>query len=204
MVGRDVRHHRHLRGLAHADKLEAGKLHHGYIRGRDGVHHRQQRAAQVAAQMHGVPRRLQYFCNERRGGSLAVGARHGHDLAGTKPEEQLHLAGHLGARLPGGHQLRRIVFKARRAHDHLLSRQPVEVMLSQRKPDVQLAQRLGIRAKGVDVRLFVAQRDLRAAPCEQLNALLVRDARADERNAPAAQRTVKILDLFLHCPTSFA
>lgn len=61
MVGRDVRHHRHLRGLAHADKLEAGKLHHGYIRGRDGVHHRQQRAAQVAAQMHGVPRRLQYF-----------------------------------------------------------------------------------------------------------------------------------------------
>ena len=77
-------------------------------------------------------------------------------------------------------------------------------MLSQRKPDVQLAQRLGIRAKGVDVRLFVAQRDLRAAPCEQLNALLVRDARADERNAPAAQRTVKILDLFLHCPTSFA
>ena len=72
MVGRHIGDEGGIRTAAHGDELEAGKLHHSGIFGLDLVDDRQQRRADIAAQMHRPPRPPEQFGDEGGAGGLAV------------------------------------------------------------------------------------------------------------------------------------
>ena len=64
-------------------------------------------------------------------------------------------------------------------------------MFTQRKANAQLLQRFAVCAKGVHIRLFIAQRHNGAFFGKHLNTFPVADACADKRNALALQVVVK-------------
>ena len=131
MVGGHIGNHSHIGALVHTDQLEAGQLHNRLIFGLHLTQNGQQRAADVAAQMHGAARRLKHGGNQAGGGGFAVAAGHGDLFAGAVLEEQLHLAAQLGAVLMGLLQGRGVELKAGGSHDDVLPLKTVHVVLAQ-------------------------------------------------------------------------
>ena len=194
VVRGDVRDHSHLRAAAHADELEAGQLDDGHgIRGHVGQLG-QQRRADVAAQEHPAARSLEHLGDQRRRRGLAVGAGHGHDLAGAKLKEKLHLARDHCAGFQRSLQCGLVVLIARCAHDDVLPGEAVGIMLAQAQIHLQAAQRVGVVTEVVQALFLVAERDLRAQLDELLNAALVADARTDKGNLFALNKILQLFD----------
>ena len=106
MIGRDVGDHCHVRALAHGDQLEAGQLRHHKVLRLHLFNIRQQRPADVSAQMNGFSRFLEHFGNEGGGGGFAVAAGDADGGGGTEVKEYLHLTGNDGTGPAGGLELR--------------------------------------------------------------------------------------------------
>ena len=90
VVRRKVRHHRDVRRALHIKELERRELDDREILGPHLLRVAQQRVADVAAEIHGLPRRAQHFGDDARRGGLAVAARHADDRAWADLEKDLH------------------------------------------------------------------------------------------------------------------
>ena len=75
MVRRKVRHHRDVRRALHIKQLERRELDDREVFRLHLLRVAQQRVADVAAEIHGFPRRAQHFGDNARRGGLAVAAR---------------------------------------------------------------------------------------------------------------------------------
>ena len=186
MVGGHIGNHSHIGALVHTDQLEAGQLHNRLIFGLHLTQNGQQRAADVAAQMHGAARRLKHGGNQAGGGGFAVAAGHGDLFAGAVLEEQLHLAAQLGAVLMGLLQCRGVELKAGGPHDDVLPLKTVHVVLAQAQANAQLLQGFAILAERFQIRLFIAQSNLCAHFNKLGDQLFVADTRADKSDFFAA------------------
>ena len=202
VVGGHIGHHRHLGALAHTDELEAGQLHHRHILRGDLGQHGQQRRTDIAAQVDPAARRLKEFGDQGRRGGLAVRAGHRHDLTGAQIKEQLYLTGHLGPSGNGILQGLLVIFKARRAQDHILSGKTVHIMFAQAETHPQTAQGLSIGTKLLQTVLTVAQGHLRTQAHKLLDQGAVADPRPDECHLFALHHLGKALLLFLHKSSS--
>ncbi len=189
VVGRKVRDHGRVRAAPHGDELEARKLRGDQVARLHLPRAGQQGRADVAAQVHRVPRRLQNLRDEGRGGGLAVAAGHAEDSARAHVEEDLHLGGDRRPAGARGVQLRQKVAHPRRAENHVLIH-AVEVPFARHEADAQRLQLLPGRAE----LLFgapVAPRDPRARAGQQLRQRQVAAAQPAERDLLPAHRAVK-------------
>ena len=91
MVRRKVRHHRDVRRALHIKQLERRELDDREVFRLHLLRVAQQRMADVAAEIHGLPRRAQHFGDDARRGGLAVAARHTNDRTWADLEKDLHL-----------------------------------------------------------------------------------------------------------------
>ena len=144
MVGGDVRYHRHLRAPFHLHEHEAGQLHHHNVLRTDLLNFRQERPADVAAEVHGIPRRLQQPRDNAGSRGLAVRPGYGVDRRGTELEQQLHLGGDPDALTACLLQSRQGGIHPRRPQDQIHP-QIVEVSLSQPQLGSGLFQLVGHR-----------------------------------------------------------
>ena len=102
VVGRQVQHHRHRRAeLLDGFELVARKLDHGPAVLARRLDQRDERRADIAADLDGQPRAPQKLADERRGGRLPVRARDADDSALEEAPRQFDLADHLRARALG-------------------------------------------------------------------------------------------------------
>ena len=194
VVGGHVRDDGHLRAAAHADELEAGQLDDGHGVGGHVGQLGQERRTDVAAQKDLAARSLEHLGDQRRRRGLAIGAGHGHDLAGAKLKEELHLARDHCTGFQRSLQFGLVVLIARRAHDDVLPGEAVGIMLAQTQIHLQAAQRVGVVTEVVQALFLVAERDLRAQLDKLLNAALVADARTDKGNLFALNKLLQLLD----------
>ena len=190
MVGRDVRHHRHLRRLPHPRQLEAGQFHDGGILRADLLHIRQQRAPDVPADEGAHACGIQQPGDDRGGGGLAVGAGHGVDRRLAQVEEQLHLGRDAQPARPRLFELRQVRLHARRAQDQVAV-QPVKVAVAQRQHRTGTAQFVGDLAQLLR-RAAVARRDVRARLEELADHRDIVVADAADRDRPAGNGRKKL------------
>ena len=119
MVGRHIGDDRDMRALRHAGELEAGQLHyHDMVR----LHLfdlRQQRAADVAAEMHRFAGRFQQPGDDGGGGGFAVRPGHAIDRRRAQRKKQFHFGRNGNPPLPRALKFRQIRFHAGGAQNHI-------------------------------------------------------------------------------------
>ena len=117
MVRRKVRHHRDVRRALHIKQLERRELDDREVFRLHLLRVAQQRVADVAAEIHGLPRRAQHFGDDARRGGLAVAARHADDRTWADLEKDLHFRRHDAAARFRLEQRRNVRPHARRAEN---------------------------------------------------------------------------------------
>ncbi len=132
MVGGHIGHHRHLGAAAHADQLEAGKLHHSHIIRRNVRQLGQQGCADVAAQKHLAAGSLEIILEIR----VVVVVLPSEPVTATISQGQnsKNSSTSLVTMAPGfqgGLQLGLKVLIARCAHDDILPGKAIGIVLAQ-------------------------------------------------------------------------
>ena len=172
--------------VGHGHQLEAAQLQHGDVPGFHLPGLRQQRVADVAAQMDGSARSLQQLGDDGGGRRLAVAAGDGDLRAGADVEKDFHLGGQNAPPLHGGGQLRQVGTHAGGAEDNVL-RQVLQIVRSQAQPGTLGLQLVPDGPQGRPV-LLVAGGDRHAPAQQQLDERPVGDADADDGHSLVLQR----------------
>ena len=191
VVRRQIRDDRDIRAAAHGDELEARKLHHRHILGLYITDLRQKRAADVAAEVHGLARRFQHFGNDGRCGRLAVAARHGVNFARTQVEKDFHFARHGNTVCTGLLQLGQQIRHAGRAEQHVFV-DTFKVVFAADEVCAELFQRFAVFAQRRFAAL-IAHRNGCTVGFKLLNERQVGAPHADKRDALAGKRRVKFV-----------
>ena len=162
----------------HGHQLKAGQLQHRNIVRLHAPGLRQQRMADIAPQMDGLPRPSQELRDDGGGRRLAVAAGDGDLRAGTDLKKYLHLAGQSAAPLHGGGKLGQVGPHTGSAENDVLG-QVVQVALPQPQAAAIGLQLLRHDAEGLPV-LLIAGGDGDSPVQQQLEQGLIADADADD------------------------
>ena len=117
MVRRKVRHHRDVRRALHIKQLERRELYDREVLRLHLLRVAQQRVADVAADVDGLPRRAQQLRDDRGRRGLAVRSGHGDDRTWADLEKDLHFRRHDAAARFRPEQRRNVRPHARRAEN---------------------------------------------------------------------------------------
>ena len=200
VVGRKVRHHRHIGAATHIHQLEGAELHHCEIILFHPVANRKQRRTDIAAQPYLLAGSLQQFGNEGGGGSLTVRAGDRDGAAGAKLKENLHLAGDLRAFFPKGHQSRVLRVHTGGAENNICG-QTVQVAIAYPQAAAQLLQ-----LQHLSIQLFsgsaVTAGDGTTVAQQQPHQRAVADTQSQNRNIFSFQRAKVCIEPFRHKSTS--
>ena len=186
MVRRKVRHHRDVRRALHIKQLERRELDDREVFRLHLLRVAQQRVADVAAEIHGLPRRAQHFGDDARRGGLAVAARHADDRTWADLEKDLHFRRHDAAARFRLEQRRNVRPHARRAENDVRA-QIIEVAFAKLQVRAQRFKLLRALAE-VFAALFVAGDDLHTVSAQKLDERRVAHADAEHCRCFSPQR----------------
>ncbi len=166
--------------LPHGQQLEGAELQHRDVLVAHLPRLRQQRMADIAAQVDGPPRPAQKLGDDGSGRGLAVAAGDADNGTRADPEEHLHLRGDLAAVSGSLQQLRHVGPHTGSAEDDILP-QALQVVRSQVQADAHGLQVVAVLPQVLPA-LFVAGRDGHAGSGQRLDQRPVGHADADDRH----------------------